>query len=88
MEANPETAKKMAKAVLRSLAWIREHSAEEILAKVPSAGDRDAELAAIRLAQPMYSIDGRITKESAEAVRAIIGLKTAKIDISATFQLP
>ena len=85
LERNPDAAKRMARAVRRSLAWIREHSAEEVLAKVPSPGDRAAELAAIRLAQPMYSVDGRISKESAEAVREIIGLKSANIDILRTF---
>jgi NitT/TauT family transport system substrate-binding protein len=83
LEANPESARKMSRAVLRAMSWIREHSAEEILARVPSAGDPAAELAAIRLAKPMYSVDGRINKESAEAVRAIIGLPG--IDVSSTF---
>jgi NitT/TauT family transport system substrate-binding protein len=85
LEANPDLAKKMARAVLRAMAWIREHSAEEILARMPSAGDPAAELAAIRLAKPMYSVDGRINKESAGAVRGIIGLKSANIDVMSTF---
>ena len=85
LDANPESAKKMARAVLRSLAWIREHSAEEVLVRVPSAGNAEAELAAIRLAQPMYSVDGRINKDSAEAVRAIMGLKWSKVDVLSTF---
>jgi NitT/TauT family transport system substrate-binding protein len=78
----------MARAVLRSLAWIRGHSAEEVLAQIPAEarmGDAAAELAAIRLAQPIYSVDGHINKESAEAVRAIVGLKSLKIDVSSTF---
>jgi NitT/TauT family transport system substrate-binding protein len=75
----------MTRAVLRAMAWIREHSAEEILARVPSAGDPGAELAAIRLAKPMYSVDGRINKESAEAVRAVVGLK---VDVQGTFVNP
>jgi NitT/TauT family transport system substrate-binding protein len=88
IDANRDQATKMARAVLRSLAWIREHSAEEVLAKVPPevrAGDPEAEIAAIRQAQPMYSVDGRVNKDSAETVRAIVGLKTAKIDVSSTF---
>jgi NitT/TauT family transport system substrate-binding protein len=83
LEANPDSARKMTRAVLRAMAWIREHSAEEILARVPSAGDPASELAAIQLAKPMYSVDGRINEESAEAVRAIIGL--SKVDVSGTF---
>jgi NitT/TauT family transport system substrate-binding protein len=82
LDANRDSAARMARAVRRSLAWIREHSAEEVLARVPSPGDPASELAAIRLAQPMYSVDGRINKEKAEAVRAIIGLK---VDVLSTF---
>lgn len=88
LDANREAARKMAKAVLRSLIWIREHSAEEVLAKIPQEariGDRATELAAIRLAQPIYSVDGHINKESAEGVLAILGLKSVKIDVSNTF---
>jgi NitT/TauT family transport system substrate-binding protein len=88
LDANPLQAKKMARAVLRSLAWIRAHSAEEVLARVPSPGDSVAELAAIRLAQPMYSVDGRINKESAEAVRTVMGLKWSKVDVLSTFMTP
>jgi len=85
LDANRGSAARMARAVRRSLAWIREHSAEDVLARVPSPGDPASELAAIRLAQPMYSVDGQINKEKAEAVRAIIGLKSSKIDVLSTF---
>lgn len=88
LDANPEKARKIARAVLRSMAWIREHSAEEILAKVPSPGDPATELAAIRLSKPMYSADGRINKESAEAVLAVQGLDKSKIDVLSTFRNP
>jgi NitT/TauT family transport system substrate-binding protein len=85
LDANRKSAVRMARAVRRSLAWIREHSAEDVLARVPSPGDPSSELAAIRLAQPMYSVDGQINKEKAEAVRAIIGLKSSKVDVLSTF---
>jgi NitT/TauT family transport system substrate-binding protein len=89
LDYNRDTATKMARAVLRSLAWIREHSAEEVLARVPSevrAGDVAAEVAAIRLAQPMYSADGRINRKSAEAVLAVQGLNRPKVDLLSTFE--
>jgi NitT/TauT family transport system substrate-binding protein len=88
LDANPDAARKMARAVLRSLGWIRAHSAEEVLAKIPQEariGDSAMELAAIRLAQPIYSIDGRINKESAEGVLAILGLKSPTVDVANTF---
>jgi NitT/TauT family transport system substrate-binding protein len=93
LKANPDAARRIAKAVLRSLAWIREHSAEEILARVPAefrVGDPAAELAAIRLAKPMYSVDGRIKPQSAEAVRRVLAgslhrVRMAQVDLSRTY---
>jgi NitT/TauT family transport system substrate-binding protein len=83
----------MARAVLRSLAWIQEHSPEEILAQVPAesrVGDSAAEIEAIRLAKPLYSLDGRIDPASAEAVRGVLAesldrVRDAKLDLSKTY---
>lgn len=89
----PETAHRIARAVRRSLDWLRTHSAEEILDKVPPSNrldDREAELAAIRLAKPMYSVDGQMTADQAETVRRVLSLslekvRAAQIDLSATY---
>jgi len=93
LRANPDKARRIARAVLRSLAWIHAHSAEEILARVPAefrVGDTAAELGAIRLAKTMYSTDGRIKPESVEAVRRVLAeslerVRDAKIDLSRTY---
>jgi sulfonate transport system substrate-binding protein len=93
LRANPDAARRMTRAIVRTLAWIQQHSAEEILARVPSefrVGDKDAELEAIRLAKPMYSTDGRIRAGSAEAVRRVLEgslerVREAKIDLSRTY---
>jgi NitT/TauT family transport system substrate-binding protein len=90
---NPEKARRISRAVLKSLAWIRDHSPEEILAKVPSefrVGNPEAELEAIRMAKPMYSTDGRVNTESAQAVRRVLSeslekVRRADIDLSKTF---
>src|SRR5262249_53832180 len=93
LASHPNEARKIARAVLKSLAWIREHSAEEILDKVPAefrVGDRPAELEAIRLAKPMYSVDGRVRPESAASVKKVLAgslekVRTATIDLSNTY---
>jgi len=93
LRAHPDQARRMTRAILRSFTWIRAHSAEEILAQVPAefhVGDPAAELAAIRLAQPMYSVDGRISAVSAEAVRRVLAssldrVRDAKIDLAKTY---
>ena len=75
LRANPDAARRIARAVVRSLAWIRDHTAEQILAQIPAefqVGNPAAELEAIRIAKQMYSIDGRIKPESAEAVRRVL----------------
>ena len=90
---HPEEARRVSRAVLKALAWIREHSPEEILAKVPAefrVGDTQAEIEAIRMAKPMYSIDGKVRMESAEAVRAVLSeslenVRRAQIDLSKTY---
>jgi NitT/TauT family transport system substrate-binding protein len=90
---NPETARRVTRAVLKSLSWIREHSPAEILAKVPSefrVGDPLINLEAIRMAKPMYSIEGRVNIESAQAVRRVLSeslenVRRADIDLSKTF---
>jgi NitT/TauT family transport system substrate-binding protein len=93
LRAHPDVARRVAKAVLQSLAWIREHSPEEILAQIPAesrAGDVAAEIAAIKLAKPMYSVDGRIRPDSAEAVRKVLAgsidrVREAKVDLTRTY---
>ena len=93
LKSHEEEARKIARATVRALAWVRQHSPEEVLAKVPAefrVGDSKAELEAIRLAQPMYSLDGRIRAESAEAVRKVLAasvqsVRVADIDLKRTY---
>ena len=88
LKKNPEAARQIARATLRSLRWIREHTAEEILAAMPAefrVGDPAAEIAAIKMAKPMYSIDGKISRENAEAVKRVMGAKYADVELSKTF---
>ncbi len=88
-----DEARRISRAVLHALAWIREHSPEEIYARVPAdarVGDSAAELEAIRLAKPMYSVDGKIRAESAEAVRRVLAgslerVRAASLDLSRTY---
>ena len=93
LDRNPETARKIARAVDRASRWIRGHSAEEIREKIPSAfrlEDAETELEAIRMAVPMMSIDGRVRAEGANAVRQALAVslekvRTSNIDLSKTY---
>jgi NitT/TauT family transport system substrate-binding protein len=93
LQANPAAARGIARAILHSLTWIREHSPEEILARVPlesRSANSSSEIEAIRLAKQMYSVDGRIRAESAQVVRRVLAesvesVREAGIDLSRTY---
>ena len=93
LRTNSSSARALARAVLRSIAWIRDHGPEEVLEKIPPesrTGDPTAEIEAIRAARQMYSFDGRIHPGSPEAVRQVLGesvgsVREARIDLSRTY---
>ena len=93
VDENSETASKMAKAIVRALNWIEQHSAQEIADKMPeeySAGEPEVYVAALDAAKDAYSQDGRVSTEGAEAVAKVLGLSIpdvaeTDIDVSKTF---
>jgi NitT/TauT family transport system substrate-binding protein len=80
-------------AILATLKWIHSHSAEEIMAKMPSdmvGADKALYLAALKNTIPMYSTTGRMDPKGAEAVLAVFSqsvpeIAKAKIDLSKTY---
>ncbi|GAA5160828.1 ABC transporter substrate-binding protein [Pseudonocardia eucalypti] len=90
---NPETARKLARAIKRALDFIHSHSGAEVAAKMPpeySAGDAAIYAQAIEAAKSAFSPDGRISPEGAEAVYGVLRqftpeIANAKIDVSKTF---
>jgi NitT/TauT family transport system substrate-binding protein len=93
LKQNPESARHLARAIQRTLAWIQEHSPEQIMDKMPASfrGDNPAfYLEALQHSLPMFSPDGIMTPEGAEAVRKVLAVssekvRTAKIDLAATY---
>lgn len=93
LKANPGTAQKLARAVQKASRWIREQPPEKILEKLPAAyrmEDAAADIDAIRMTIPMLSVDGKIKRESAEAVRRVLSSSIQKIrdsnfDITSTY---
>ena len=90
---NPATARKLASAVKRTGYWIREHSPEEVRARMPAqrrSPDTEADLEALRATVPMLSRDGTISAGGAEIVRKALALsvekvRTTPIDLSQTY---
>jgi NitT/TauT family transport system substrate-binding protein len=92
LSAHSETATRLARAIRRTLDWIRSHSGEDVAGKVPEfvGSDRAAYLEALRHMLPAYSEDGRIDEDGAEAVRHVLGLslervRATRIDVRRTF---
>jgi NitT/TauT family transport system substrate-binding protein len=90
---NRDTAAGLARAITRTLAWMHAHPAAEIAAKTPKAlrgEDDDLFVEALTNSMPMFSTDGLMSPEGAEAVRTLLAgsmekVRTAFIDLSKTY---
>jgi NitT/TauT family transport system substrate-binding protein len=93
VEKNRETAKQLAVAMTRTLAWMRTHTPEEIREKMPASfrtEDAATDVEVLRTAQAMLSLDGKFTPEAVEAVRKVLStsleaVRNAKIDLGKTY---
>lgn len=82
LEKNPEAARRLARAITRTLKWIQEHSPEDIAAKMPATyrGDDPAiYIEALRHTMPTFSTDGMMPAEGAEAVKKVLSLSVEKV---------
>jgi NitT/TauT family transport system substrate-binding protein len=91
LAAHRQEAQRLARAMTRTLEWMRAKTAEEIREKMP-AGFRTEDAATdaqcLRSMQGMLSPDGRLTPESAEAVRKVLAVslpEVVNVDVAATF---
>jgi NitT/TauT family transport system substrate-binding protein len=93
IEKNPRAAQALVNAIVSTLQWIRKHSPEEIMAKMPEeivGANKDLYLQALRNTLPMYSESGRMDPKGAEAVLAVFSQSSpdvakANIDLSKTY---
>ena len=93
LDRNPDAARRLAGALQRAHLWMRSHSAEEILARLPAelrSNDAAVDLAVLRWASLGYTKDGKLPAGAAEAMQQFLGstdekLRTAKIDLAATW---
>jgi NitT/TauT family transport system substrate-binding protein len=93
MDSHHDEAGRLARAITRTLDWMRSHSPEEIRAKMPPAfrtEDASTDLDGLQSLKGMLSEDGRMTAESAEAVRKVLAgslenVRSANIDLARTY---
>ena len=93
IEKNPNTVQALVTAFVRSLKWIETHSAEDVARLMPedyALGNPAIYVRAIAASKPMYSPDGRFSREGAETALAVLKtfdptVKTAAIDLGKTY---
>jgi NitT/TauT family transport system substrate-binding protein len=93
VEKNPRTVQALANAFVRGLKWTASHSAEEIAAIMPdeyALGDKALYAQSIKNSLPMYSPDGRFSREGAETAYKVLkefdpDVRGASINVAATY---
>ncbi len=93
IRANRETTQKLARAITRTLTWMHEHSPQEIAGKTPKTfrGEDDAlYVDALASSMPMFSPDGVMAADGANAVRTLLAgsmekVGGAAIDVAKTY---
>jgi NitT/TauT family transport system substrate-binding protein len=93
LTAHREEAGRLARATLRTIDWMRTHSPEEIRKRMPAefrTSDAETDLEGLRTAQAGLSTDGKVTPDSAAAVRKVLSVslesvRMAKIDLDKTY---
>jgi len=88
-----EQAGRMARAMRRTVDWMRAHSPEEIRERMPPqfrTEDAADDVAGLRATQAMLSPDGRLTPEAAAIVRKVLSVsiesvRNATIDLDKTY---
>ncbi|ALA18643.1 MULTISPECIES: ABC transporter substrate-binding protein [Chelatococcus] len=93
IDAHPQTIQKVTNATVKALAWIKAHSAEEIVDKLPQqfiSGDRDTYVKAVEKAKAIFSADGLFDAKDVETPLTVLRtfnekVAAAKIDLSKTY---
>ena len=93
LQHNPDTARRLVRAVQRSMSWCHEHSPHEIAEKIPAAmriEDESAYEDAVEHLIPAISTDGVMPSQAAEAEKRLLSVvsdivRRANVDVSRTY---
>jgi NitT/TauT family transport system substrate-binding protein len=93
IDAHPEIIQKVTNATLKALHWMKEHSAEEIVANLPEdfvSGDKQTYIKAVENAKAIFSQDGKFVPADLETPLAVLksfneSVGKATIDLGATY---
>jgi NitT/TauT family transport system substrate-binding protein len=92
-QSNPKTVQSLVNAFVRTLKWVSTHSAEEVAKVMPEAhalGNKELFIRSIKSSLPMYSPDGRFSREAADTAYNVLrefdqDVKRAAIDVTKTY---
>jgi NitT/TauT family transport system substrate-binding protein len=93
LQANPDLARRLVRAVKQAMRWMREHPAEEIRAAMnpkQRSSDAEADLQAIRDYAPTVSSEGIMPADAPAAMRKVLAVslervRAADIDLTQTY---
>ncbi|ALN74997.1 ABC transporter substrate-binding protein [Aureimonas sp. AU20] len=93
IDKNPEVIQKVTNATVKALHWMKDHSAEEIVDKLPSdfvTGDKATYVKAVENAKAIFSLDGTFKTEDLQTPLAVLKTFNASvaktdIDLSKTY---
>jgi NitT/TauT family transport system substrate-binding protein len=93
LDRNPETARRLARALQRTLHWISTHTPEEIRERLPVSSrspDAAMDVEILRWSLPTFTADGRMPKGAPEAMKRMLDqtvdkVRDSKIDLAATW---
>ena len=88
LRTNPDTARRLARAMKRSLQWMHSQSPPSVIDKFPPQyrGEREIDIEVTSALLPMYSDTGRMSREGAEAIRRVTSVSAPALR-SDTFDL-
>ena len=93
IRANKDTTTRLARAIVRTLAWMQAHTPQEIADKMPRdfrGEDEALYVESLKSSMPMFSPDGTMAADGAEEVRTLLAgsmekVRGATIDVSKTY---
>ena len=92
LRRNSETARRLARAVNRTVRWMQQQTPASVVQQIPARfrGDPDIDLAAVTTVLPMFSEDGRMPAEGAEAVKRVVSVslesvRMGRFDLAQTY---
>ena len=83
LRANGDTARRLVRAVMRGMRWVRDHGAEEVRAMVPESARMtvESDLHAIRQLQTVLSADGLMPTGSPALIERFVAVSNPKVKV-------